>query len=49
MHSRQLQQLFSRRGRRSAADMVADRTAELDRRAHSTDLATAISVKGVDA
>jgi branched-chain amino acid transport system permease protein len=49
MHSRQLQQLFSRRGRRSAADMVADRTAELDRRAHSTDLATATSVKGVDA
>lgn len=49
MHSRQLQQLFSRRGRKSAADTVAERTAELDSEALSPDLATATSVKGADA
>jgi branched-chain amino acid transport system permease protein len=49
MHSRQLQQLFSHRGRKSAADMVAERTAELDSKTRSTDLAAAASIKGVDA
>ena len=49
MHSRQLQQLLSRRGRQSAADVVAERTAELDSEPVGAGLATTTSVKGADA
>jgi len=49
MHSRQLQQLLGRRGRQSAADVVAERTAELDSEPVGAGLATTTSVKGADA
>ena len=49
MHARQLQQLFSRRERKSVAEVVAERTAELRREPLQADLATAASVKGADA
>ena len=49
MHSRQLQQLLSRRGRQSAAVVVAERTAELDSEPVGAGLATTTSVKGADA